>query len=128
MIHLHSSTPSTSRAVFPGSLGAPTSSLYNDDNYSLFHNGFVIINSPFVSPLGVYLAPFPTDNRNNVDIWVHSLPYDGVPLIQVPQTNGSFTKQFVDYDAMPLEGYIKLDMFSNFLSQVYRNPHNPVTI
>ena len=50
MVHLHSSTPTTSRAVFLGSLGAPSSSLYNDVNYSLFHNGFVIASSPFVNP------------------------------------------------------------------------------
>ena len=127
MVHLHSSTPTTSRAVFPGSLGSPSSSLYDDVMYSLFHNGFVIANSPFVIPIGVYLSPVPTDNLNNVDIWIHSQPYHGVPLIQVSQTAGSFTKNFVDYAEMPLEGFIKLDMFSPLLTQIYRNPHNPVT-
>jgi hypothetical protein len=26
--------------------------------------------------------------------------------------------------AMPLLGYVKLDMFANTLTQIYRNPHN----
>ena len=117
--HLHSSTPITSRAVFPGSLGAAGGSLYSDVNYSLFHNGFVVVSSPFINQLGFYLAPVPSDSLDSVDVWIHSLPYHGVPLIQVSQTLGSFAKSFVDFEAMPLKGFIKLDMFTNTLTHFF---------
>jgi hypothetical protein len=63
-IHLYSSTSGTSRACFPDSFG-PDLTKKNDNNYSLFHNGYVVVSSPFVSALGVYLTPVPSDNRNH---------------------------------------------------------------
>ena len=125
--HLHSSTPLTSRAVFPGSLGAAGGSLYSDVNYSLFHNGFAVVSSPFINPLGFYLAPVPSDNQNNVDVWIHSQPYHGVPLIQVSQTSGFFTRNFTDTVDMPQSGFIKMDMYANTLTQIYRNTYNVAT-
>jgi hypothetical protein len=123
-VHLYSSTPYTSRKCFPESF--PTnSSLITDVNYSLFHNGYVTTISPFVSPLGVYLTPVASDNRNNVDIWIHSYMWHGYPLIQVSQTSGSFTKDTVTVvSALPLTGFVKLDIFSPLLSHWYKNPHN----
>ena len=114
-----------SRAVFPGSLGSSSPSLYSNVNYSLFHSGFVVTTSPFIAPLGVYLSPVPTENLYNVDVWIHSLPYHAVPLIQVSQADGYFTKDFVDYVDMPLAGFVKLDMYANTLTRIYRNPRNP---
>ena len=66
--------------------------LVDDENYSLFHNGFVRVYTPFVSPLGVYLTPVATDNRNNVHVWIQSDMYHGYPLVQVSKTAGGFTK------------------------------------
>ena len=78
-----------------------------------------------LSALGVYLSPVPSDNRNQVDIWVHSYMYHGYPLIQVSQAVGSFTKETITVlTDMPLLGYVKLDMCANTLTQLYRNPHN----
>ena len=123
-IYLYSSTPGASRACFPDSFG-PNIALRNADNYSLFHNGYVVVSSPFVSALGVYLSPFPSDNENQVDIWIHSYMYHGYPLIQVSQAVGSFAKDTTTVlTAIPLSGYVKLDMYSNTLTQLYRNPHN----
>ena len=123
-IRLYSSTTWTSRRCFPESFSA-NSSLINDVNYSLFHNGFVDITTAFVSPLGVYLTPVATDNQNNVDIWIQSYMWHGYPLVQVSQTAGSFTRDTTTVvSALPLTGYVKLDMFSTILAQVYSNPHN----
>ena len=123
-IHLYSSTSGTSRACFPDSFG-PNLALRNDNNYSLFHNGYVVVSSPFVSALGVYLSPVPSDNTNQVDIWIHSYMYHGYPLIQVSQAVGSFTKDTTTVlTAIPLSGYVKLDMYSNTLTQLYRNVYN----
>jgi hypothetical protein len=92
-------------------------------NNSIYHNGFVVTTSPFVNPLGAFLAPVPSDPQNNVDIWIRSYMWHGRPLIQVSQTAGSFTATTdVNQQNMPLDGYIKLDMYSNTLTQIYRNP------
>ena len=123
-IHLYSSTTWSSRSCFPDSFG-PNLALRNDAHYSLFHNGHVVVSSPFVSALGVYMTPVPTDNENTVDIWIHSYAYHGSPLVQVSQTSGSFTKDTTTtLTALPLLGYAKMDMYANTLTQLYRNPHN----
>ena len=123
-IHLYSSTPQHSRAVDSGSHGTNTSR-YLDPNYSIYHNGFAVVTSPFVNPLGIYLVPVPSDPQNNIDIWIMSYMYHGYPLIQVSQTAGSFTATTdVNQQNMPFDGYIKLDMYSNTLTQIYRNPDN----
>ena len=123
-MHLYSSTPQTSRRCFPESFPL-TSSLITDVNYSLFHNGYVTVISPCVSPLGAYLTPVASDNRNNVDIWIHSHMWHGYPLVQVSQTLGSFTKDTVTVvSALPLTGFVKLDIFSPLVSHWYKNPHN----
>ena len=75
--HIYSSTPNTSRAVDPGSLGVPGAVRYNDPTYSLFYNGFVVATSPFITPLGFYLAPVPGNPLNQVDIWIHSPRWHG---------------------------------------------------
>ena len=79
-IHLYASTSGTSRALFLDSFG-PDIAKRDDPNYGLFHNGYVVVSSPFVSALGVYLTPVPSDNRNQVGIWIHSDMYHGYPLI-----------------------------------------------
>jgi hypothetical protein len=123
-IHLYSSTTSTSRSCFPESF-PPNSALSTDVNYSLFHNGYVCIKTPFVSPLGVYLTPVASGNRNNVDVWIQSYMWHGYPLVQVSQTDGSFTKDTSTIlTNLPLTGYVKLDMFAPLLGHVYKNPHN----
>ena len=123
-IHLYSSTQWTSRAVDFRSLGSDPSRYFNT-NYTLFHNGFVVTTSPFVTPLGAFLALVPSIPQNNVEIWIRSYMYHGRPLIQVSQTAGSFTATTdVNQQNMPLDGYIKLDMHSNTLTQIYRNPSN----
>ena len=101
------------------------SALRTDANYNLFHNGYVVVSSPFVSALGAYLTPVPSDNRNQVDVWIHSYMFHGYPLIQVSQTLGSFTRDTSSYlTALPLNGFVKLDMYGNTLIQVYRNQYN----
>ena len=121
--HVYSSVPVNSRAVYPVSLGSsPTR--YSDPNYGLYYNGFVIVSSPFVRPPGFYLAPVPSNPQNQVDVWIHSLPWHGRPLVQVVQSEGSFTQSSDDGAAMPLNGYIKLDMYMNTLTQIYENPWN----
>ena len=123
-IHLYSSTSGASRACSPISCG-PDLTKKNYNNYSLFHNGFVVVSSPFVSAFGAYLTPFPSDNRNQVDIWIHSYMFHGYPLIQVSQTAGSFTRDTATIvSSLPLNGVVKLDMYANTLIQVYRNQYN----
>jgi len=132
--HIYSSTNHTSRSVFVGSLGLD-SSRYNDPNNSIYYSGFVVVTSPLITPLGMFLAPVPTDPTNKVDVWVRSYEWHGQPLIQVVQSEGSFTRATVgapgsynppiEADYMPLDGYIQLDMYSNTLTQIFRNPYNP---
>ena len=107
-----------------GSLGNDPSRYFNT-SYSIYHNGFAVVTSPFVNPLGIYLAPVPSDPQNNVDIWFRSYMYHGYPLIQVSQTAGSFTFiTDVNQQNMTLDGYIQLDMYSNTLTQNYRKLYN----
>ena len=83
----------------------------------------------------MFLAPVPTDPTNQVDIWVRSYQWQGLPLVQVVQSEGSFTRATVgvpgsynppiEADNMPLDGYIQLDMYSNTLTQIFRNQYNP---
>ena len=125
-IHLYSSTPQHSRAVDQGSLGDDPSK-YFDTSYSIYHNGYAVVTSPFVNPLGIYLVSTPSDPQNNVDIWIMSYMYHGYPLIQVKQSAGSFTPVTnVINGSMPTNrGYIRLDTYSNTLTQIYRNYDNP---
>ena len=95
-----------------------------NNNYSLYYNGYAVMTSPFTVALDVYLAPFPTDAKNKVDIWIKSFPFHGKPLIQVSQSEGSFSISSVMQDSIPLEGYTRLDAYSNTLTRVYRNPNN----
>ena len=115
--HIYSIVRWNSRTVDPGSLGG-SPVRYSDPNYSLYYNGFVIVSSPFVRPLGIYLAPVPSNPKNQTDVWVHSYPWHGRPLVQVVQSEGNCTQSYHDGAAMPLHGYIKLDMFMNTLSQI----------
>ena len=71
--HIQSSTPNTSIAVDLGSLGYDAAR-YNDPDYSLYHNGCVVVSSPFLRPLGIYLALVPSNPKNQVDVRIHSLP------------------------------------------------------
>jgi hypothetical protein len=109
----------SSRSVDPGSGGT------NQNYYKtgIFHNGFVNIISPFVNPCKVYLG-LTSDPLNNIDIYIKSSAYHGVPLINVSQSNGSFTKDFAQLDALPLTGYIQLDSYQNTLTKLYKNPYN----
>ena len=119
---------------FVGSLGLDSSG-YDDPNNSIYYSGFVVVTSPFVTPLGMFLAPVPADPTNKVDVWVRSYPWQGTPLMQVVQSEGTFTRATVGApgfynppiraDNMPLDGYIQLDMYSNDLTQIYRNVENP---
>jgi hypothetical protein len=122
--HIYSSTPATSRAVFPGSLGNATSPDYGDNNYSICYNGFVIVSPPNLMPLGFYLAPVPSNPKNEVDVWINTQQWHGQPLVQVVQTGGSFTPSSDNSLSMPLTGYIQLDIYANTLTQVYRKPNN----
>ena len=91
----------------------------------MFHNGYVVVTSPCASALGVYLTPFPTDNENQVDICIHSYMWHEYPLVQVSQTDGSFTKDTSTIvSSLPLNGFVKMDMYGNTLIQIYRNPYN----
>ena len=69
-------------------------------------------------PFGIYLAPVPSNPKNQVDVWIHSYRWHGRPLVQVVQSEGSFTQSFDEGAAMPCDGYIKLDMFTNTLAQI----------
>ena len=120
--HIYSSHAINSRAVLPGSLGSGDPR-YSNNNYNLFYNGCVIVSSPFINPLGIYLAPVPSNTYNEVDVWFHSAPWHGHPLVQVVQSEGSFTESFEDRPNMPLNGYIKLEMYANALTQLYKHPY-----
>ena len=123
-IYLYASTTGTSSACFPDSFG-PDLTKKDDNDYSLCHKGYVVVTSPFVSALGVYLTPVPNDNRNQVDIWKQSDMWHGYPLVQVSQTDGSFTKDTSTIvSSLPLNGFVKLDMYANTLTQLYRNVYN----
>ena len=51
--------------------------------------------------------------------------WHGRPLIQVTQTAGSFTATpDIIQQNMPFDGYTRLDMYSNTLTHIYRNPSN----
>jgi hypothetical protein len=77
-----------------------------------------------VTPLGMFLAPVPTDPTNQVDVWVRSYQWHGQPLIQVVQSEGTFTRATagvpgsysppIEVDFMPEDGYIQLDMYSKY--------------
>ena len=120
-VHIYSSHSSNSRAVLPGSLGS-TDPRHNYNNYSLLfcYNGVVHVTSPLIDPLGFYLAPVPSDRLNQVDVWFPSPPWHGQPQVQVAQSGGSFTQSFEDSLDMPLNGYLKLDMYANTLTQLYK--------
>ena len=123
-IRLYSSTIGTSRACFPDSFG-PNLALRDDANYSIFHNGYVVVSSPFVSAFGAYLTPVPTDHENQVDVRIQSYMWHGNPLVQVSQTDGSFVRDTTTVlPELLLSGYVKLDMYANTLTQLFRNPHN----
>ena len=77
----------------------------------------------FINPLGIYLAPVPSNTYNEVDVWFHSPPWHGHPLVQVVQSEGSFTKSFEDTINMPLNGDLILDMYANTLTQHYKHPY-----
>ena len=117
-IHLYSSTQNHSISVDYGALGTDPSRYFNT-SYSIYHNGFVVVTSPFVIPLGVYLSSSPSDPQNNVDICIASYRYHGHPLTQVSQSAGSFTPTTnIINGSMPLNGYVKLDMYSNTLTEI----------
>ena len=88
-----------------------------------FYNSVVVVSSHFINPLGIHLAPVPTNALNEVDVWMHSYMLHGQPLVQVVQSEGSFTKSFANRVNMPLNGYLKLDMYSNTLTQLYKYPY-----
>ena len=115
------STASEKRSVSQGSLGSDNSR-YFDENYSLFYNGFVVVSSPSIRPLGFYLANAPSDPLHQVDIWFHSLHWHGRPPVQVHQSEGSFTQSFENRIDMPLDGYTKLDMYAHPLTELYKSP------
>ena len=77
--------------MLPDAFG-PNVALRSDANYSLFHNGYVVASSPFVTALGAYLTPVPTDNEKQVDVWIQSYMWHGYLLVQASQTDGSFTR------------------------------------
>ena len=132
--HIYSSGWHQSRSVFAGSLGLDVSRYFNPNN-SIYYSGFVVVTSPFVNALGMFLAPVPTDPTYQVDVWVRSYQWHGQPLIQVVQSEGTFTRAIVgapgsynppiEADNMPLDGYIQVDMYSNTLTQIFRNQYNP---
>ena len=75
-------------------LGNTDDPRYNDNDYSIYYSGFVVVSSPFINPLGFYLASAPSDPRDQGDACIHSHAWHGQPLVQVVQTAGSFTKSF----------------------------------
>ena len=111
--HIYSSASNTSRAVFPGSLGNNDPRYDNYNNYIVKYSGFVIASSPSIDPLGLYLAPVPSDPMNQVDVWTYIHNHQSQHRVQAVQTEGSFTRSFANELEMPLNGYIKL----------YRNPN-----
>ena len=119
--HIYSTTAFESISVSQGSFGS-ANDRYFDENYSLFYNGFVVVSSPSIRPLGFYLAPVPSDPLNQVDIWFHSLRWHGRPLVQVLQSEGSFTQSFENSPQMPLDGYLQLDMYANTFTELYKSP------
>ena len=66
-------------------------------------------------PLGIYLALVPSIPQHQVDVWIRH-------LVQVVQSAGGFSRRCDEADDMPLNGYIKLDMYMKTLTQIYKKP------
>ena len=120
-IYMQTSSSGSRRKIFPNTL---SNLIPYTSSYDLCHSGYVIITSPNYLPRGFYLVPVPSDNTNYVDIWYESLPWTGPLLLKVTQITGGFTISTEVADAMPLDGYVKLDMFLNNLTTIYKNPYN----
>ena len=73
--------------------------------------------------VGIYLAPVPTNPLREVDLWFLAPAWHGNRLIQIVQSEGSFTQSFEDSLNMPFNGYLKLDMYAHTLTQLYKNPY-----
>ena len=58
--HIDSTHALNSGAVLPGSLGSGDPR-YSNDNYNSFYNACVVVPSPLFNPLGIYLAPVPSN-------------------------------------------------------------------
>ena len=122
--HIDSLVPWNSRAVHPSSLGT-SPGRYSDNNYSLYNTGHAVVTSPSVRPNGrIYLAPVPSNPKHQVDVWIQSHPWHSRPLVQVVQAAGSFSQSFDEAAAMPLNGWINLDMYMNTLTQTCKNTYN----
>jgi hypothetical protein len=122
-IYLQSSSNNYSRKYFPGTIDTG-GFLFIDIGYDLFYTGYVVCDSPNVQPLGVYLQPVPSDNKNKVDIWIHIYEKSGPLLVTVTQNTGSLAIATDVADAMPLNGYVRLDQYSPALLETYSDPNN----
>ena len=74
--------------------------------------------------MGFYLALVRMDPKTQVDVGIHSQQWHGRPLVQVVQTDGSFTMSSENSADMPLNGYIRLDVYTNTLTRIYEIPDN----
>ena len=83
-----------------------------------------MVTSPYYLPRGFYLAPVASDVQNYVDIWYESYPWSGPLLLKVTQLTGDFVVSDITADALPHVGWVKLDMYSNNLTSIYKNPYN----
>ena len=123
--YIQSSHANFSRSIFPGSLENILSSpIFDNNNTSLFHSGYVVTTSPFIQPWGIWLSPVVSDNRNYVDVWFRAHQWSGPILCQITQITGNFTRSTEAYDEMPRNGFVQLDMYANTLTQIYKNPYN----
>jgi len=101
-----------------------SSPIFDNNNTSLFHSGYVVTTSPFIQPWGIWLSPVVSDNRNYVDVWFRAHQWSGPILCQITQITGNFTRSTEAYDEMPRNGFVQLDMYANTLTQIYKNPYN----
>jgi hypothetical protein len=83
-----------------------------------YYNGFAMCMTPLNQPLGVYLVPTGTALGGYVEVWVQVPGYTGNPLIVVSQSGGDYTINPTAQSSLPNTGYVKVDTYMVFASQI----------
>ena len=111
-IHMYSSN-GTTRSFDFGSFA--TGGLGLGCNFS----GYATVTCPYsnpgggtTTPLGVYLAPTPSDPLNQVDVWVGAYIYYGNPIVTVSMAiGGSYDATPLCSQTLPSTGWINLETY-----------------
>ena len=115
--HIQSSTPNPSMAVFPGSSGNANDRRYNQDEYSIYYNGFVVVSKPWI------ILSSCSNGSKESGWWMD--PF--ISMARMPSSSScsywwKFTMSSGNSADMPLNGYIRLDVYTNTLTQICKTP------